>query len=198
MLRPSAIHEPIVLSPLRRNRPPEQTGPYGDNMKPDRTDRLDNLVRIESIKQLKHRYWRACDAKDVNGFRRCFITQGARVDYGPLGTFDDAEPMAKIFEQVALHKVDGQYVIFDMHHGFHPDITLTSETTATGHWTLKFRQVNLIDRTETVMTGEYDDEYVVEDDEWRMAASTLTERWSLRRPLDDDATVHAGTFADPA
>ncbi|ETA05570.1 bile acid 7-alpha dehydratase [Gordonia sp. CNJ-863] len=167
-------------------------------MKPDRTDRLDNLVRIESIKQLKHRYWRACDAKDVNGFRRCFITQGARVDYGPLGTFDDAEPMAKIFEQVALHKVDGQYVIFDMHHGFHPDIILTSETTATGRWTLKFRQVNLIDRTETVMTGEYDDEYVVEDDEWRMAASTLTERWSLRRPLDDDATVHAGTFADPA
>ncbi len=32
-----------------------------------------------------------------------------------------------------------------------------------------------------------------------MAASTLTERWSLRRPLGDDATVHAGgTFADPA
>ncbi len=166
----------------------------------DATHCLVDLARIEAIKQLKYRYWRACDARDVNGFRSCFIARGARIDYGPLGTFDDAEPMAKIFEQIALHKVDGQYVIFDMHHGFHPDITLTSETTATGRWTLKFRQVNLIERTETVMAGgEYDDDYVVEDGEWKMAASRLTERWSLRRPpLGDDCTVHAGTFADPA
>ncbi|MCZ4653892.1 nuclear transport factor 2 family protein [Gordonia amicalis] len=165
-------------------------------MDTDATRRLDELAHIEAIKQLKHRYWRSCDAKDVNGFRSCFIARGARIDYGPLGTFDDAEPMATIFEQVALHKVDGQYVIFDMHHGHHPDITLTSETTATGRWTLKFRQVNLLDRTETVMTGEYDDEYVVEDDEWKMSASKLTERWSLRRPLGDDTTVRAGTFHD--
>ena len=163
------------------------SNPYGGVMDTDAT-------RIEAIKQLKYRYWRACDAKDVNGFRSCFIDLGARIDYGQLGTFDDAEPMARLFEQVALHQVDGQYVIFDMHHGFHPDITLTSDTTATGRWTLKFRQVNLLDRTETVMTGEYDDEYVVEEGEWKMSASTLTERWSLRRPLGGDATVHAGIF----
>ncbi|MHC3003279.1 nuclear transport factor 2 family protein [Gordonia sp. GN26] len=163
-------------------------------MDADATRRLDELAHIEAIKQLKHRYWRACDAKDVNGFRSCFIAQGARIDYGRLGVFDDVEPMAKIFEQVARHKVGGEYAIFDMHHGLHPDITLTSETTAAGRWTLKFRQVNLIDRTETVMTGEYDDEYVVEGGEWKMSASKLTERWSLRRPLGPDATVHAGTF----
>ncbi|WP_439028793.1 nuclear transport factor 2 family protein [Gordonia terrae] len=161
----------------------------------DAVGRLDQLAHIEAIKHLKYRYWRACDAKDPSGFRSCFIQKGARIDYGPLGTFDDAEPMAQIFEQVALHRVDGQYVILDMHHGFHPDIALTSDTTATGRWTLKFRQVNLLDRTETVMAGEYSDEYVVEDGEWKMAASTLTERWSVRRPLGDDATVRTGTFA---
>ncbi len=153
-----------------------------------------DATRIEAIKQLKYRYWRACDAKDVNGFRHCFIQQGARIDYGPLGTFDDAEPMAKIFGQVALHQVDNQYVIFDMHHGHHPELILTSETTATGRWTLEFRQVNLLDRTETLMTGEYDDEYLVESGEWKMSASKLTVRWSLRRPLGDDAEVRAGTF----
>lgn len=155
----------------------------------DLARRLDDLDRIEAIKQLKHRYWRACDGKDPNGFRRCFIRSGARIDYGPLGAFDDATPMTRIFEQVALHRVDGQYVILDMHHGLHPDITLTSATTATGRWTLKFRQVNLLDRTELLMTGEYDDEYQIEDGEWKMSASTLTPRWSLRRPLGEDTVV---------
>ncbi|NED61112.1 nuclear transport factor 2 family protein, partial [Streptomyces sp. SID10244] len=76
------------------------------------TSRLDDLDRVEAIKQLKHRYWRACDGKDPKGFRDCFIRSGARIDYGPLGAYDDAEPMAKIFGQVALHRVDGEYVIF--------------------------------------------------------------------------------------
>lgn len=160
----------------------------------DLARRLDDLDRIEAIKQLKHRYWRACDGKDPKGFRDCFIASGARIDYGPLGAFDDAEPMAAIFDQVALHRVDGEYVIFDMHHGLHPEITLTSDTTATGRWTLKFRQVNLLDRTETVMTGEYDDEYVVEGGTWKMSASTLTERWSVTRPLGDNAVIRSGTF----
>ena len=160
----------------------------------DLTRRLDDLDRIEAIKQLKHRYWRACDGKDPKTFRDCFIASGARIDYGPLGAHDDAEPMAQIFAQVVLHQVDGEYVFLDMHHGMHPDITLTSKTTATGRWTLKFRQVNLHDRTETLMTGEYDDEYVVEDGRWKMSASTLTERWALHRPLGDDAVLRPGTF----
>lgn len=165
-----------------------------DNPDHDLARRLDDLDRIEVIKQLKHSYWRACDRKDPKGFRDCFIASGARIDYGPLGAFDDAEPMAAIFAQVALHRVDGEYVIFDMHHGLHPEITLTSDTTATGRWTLKFRQVNLLDRTETVMTGEYDDEYVVEGGTWKMSASTLTERWSVTRPLGDNAVIRPGTF----
>ncbi|NED69954.1 nuclear transport factor 2 family protein, partial [Streptomyces sp. SID10244] len=48
---------------------------------------------------------------------------------------------------------------------------------------------------ETIMTGEYDDEYVVEDGEWKMSASTMTERWSIRRPLGDGAQLRPGTFA---
>lgn len=164
-------------------------------MTDDLARRLDDLDRVTAIQQLKYRYFRACDGKDAAAFRDCFVRSGARIDYGPLGRYDDAEPLAAIFGQVARHRVDGRFVVFDMHHGTHPDITLTSPSTATGRWTLKFRQVNLLDRTETLMTGEYADEYVIEDGAWKMAASTLTERWRLRRPLGPDAEVVPGEFA---
>ncbi|MEV0358744.1 nuclear transport factor 2 family protein [Nocardia sp. NPDC050697] len=156
--------------------------------------RLDDLDRIAAIEQLKYRYLRACDAKDATAFRACFVRSGARIDYGPLGRYDDAEPMAALFGRVARHRVDDEFVIFDMHHAVHPRITLTSATTATGAWTLQFRQVNLLDRTETLMTGEYRDEYLLEEGAWLMSASTLTERWRLRRPLGPDAILTPGAF----
>ncbi len=150
--------------------------------------------QIAAIERLKYRYWRASDATDADAFRGCFVRDGTRIDYGPMGTFDDADALTDIFRRVALHKVDGRFAILDMHHGMHPDITLTSETTATGRWSLRFRQVNLLDRTETVMLGEYNDEYVVEDGEWEIAASKLTERWRMRQPLSPDVEITEGTF----
>lgn len=160
--------------------------------------RIDALEQIEAIKMLKYRYWRACDAKDPRGFRDCFIASGARIDYGALGSFDDVEPMAQIFEKVALHTVDGKHVIFDMHHGMHPEITLTGDGTATGRWTLRFRQVNLIEKTEVSSTGEYDDEYVLVDGEWKMSRCSFTETWSMVRPLDPATVVNEGTFGGAA
>lgn len=151
--------------------------------------RVEALEQIEAIKHLKYRYWRACDSKDPDGFRRCFIASGAHINYGRLGAFDDVEPMAKIFTQVALYKVDGQHVIFDMHHGMHPEITLTGPDTATGRWSLRFRQLNMIERTEVLATGEYADEYVVEDGEWKMSRCVFTEIWSMTRSLDPSVTV---------
>lgn len=146
-------------------------------------DRLAALEQIEAIKALKHRYFRACDAKDPDTLRSCFI-DSADIDYGPLGDFADADHLATVFRRIALHTVDGRPVILDMHHGLHPDIALTGPGRATGRWTLKFRQLNLIERTERLLTGEYDDDYVLQDGVWKMARSHFRQLWSLTRPLD--------------
>ncbi|WP_026918848.1 nuclear transport factor 2 family protein [Gordonia shandongensis] len=152
------------------------------------------LEAIEAVKALKHRYWRACDGKDPAGFRSCFVTRGAVVDYGRLGAFDDVEPMAAIFERVALARVDGRYAVLDMHHGANPEITVLGPGRARGRWSLQFRQINTVARTDTVTVGEYDDEYVVEDGQWRMAVCRFVERWSVSRPLGTDEQIVEGTF----
>ncbi|MFF4235974.1 nuclear transport factor 2 family protein [Actinomadura geliboluensis] len=156
---------------------------------PDLAARVARLEAVEAIKALKHRYLRACDAKDPAEFRACFIASGASIDYGRLGAFDDADGIAQVFERIALQKIDGRNAILDMHHALHPDITVHSETSASGRWTLKFRQVNLFDNTETVATGEYDDEYVIEDGRWKMSKCHFHRSWSITRPIGPDCRV---------
>ena len=65
-------------------------------------------------------------------------------------------------------------------------------------WTLRFRQVNLLDNTEKLMTGEYDDEYVLEDGEWRMSKCQFTETWAMTRPLPAETVITEGAFAEVA
>ncbi len=149
--------------------------------------RLARWEAVEQIKELKHRYFRACDAKDPRGFRECFIA-GAPVDYGELGS-TDAEGMAAVFESIALQQVEGRHVILDMHHGMHASIDVHDDSTATGRWTLRFRQVNLIDNTETVTSGEYDDDYLRRDGQWKMSACRFRRNWSITRPIDTDCRI---------
>lgn len=148
----------------------------------------------EAIEQLKYRYWRACDAKDPEAFRSCFVASGGVLDFGPLGR-TDPDTMVGIFRQIALATAeDGGPRILDMHHGFMPSITVeapgpgTQPSRATGTWTLQFRQVDRDKGTETLSTGEYSDVYVIEDGRWVMAECLFTPGWSVTRTLDD-ATV---------
>lgn len=155
----------------------------------DTATRLARLEAVAAIEAVKHRYFRACDAKDPAAFRSCFVRAGSQLDYGELGT-TDADGMAAVFERIALEVVDGRHVVLDMHHGVHPDIRIVDEDHATGSWTLRFRQVNLTEGIERVLSGEYDDAYVREDGEWKIARCTFRAQWSITRPLSDDVVVH--------
>ncbi|NUS93726.1 MAG: nuclear transport factor 2 family protein [Nocardia sp.] len=154
----------------------------------DLARRITLLETIEAIKALKHRYFRACDAKDPVRFRECFVSQGSVLDYGELGV-SDADGMASVFETIALRQVDGRHMVLDMHHGLHPDITVHADGTAAGRWTLQFRQVNLLDHTDSLSTGEYDDSYVLEDGRWKIAVSRFRRIWSITRPVDETCRI---------
>lgn len=147
--------------------------------------RLARLEAVQQIMALKHRYLRACDNKDPVGFRAAFIREGAVIDFGPMGSFPDADGIAAVYEQIALRKEDGAHTVLDMHHAVHPDIEVTGAETAQGRWSLRFRQIDLAASTETVAAMEYRDRYVVEDGEWKMSHSRSMPLWSLTRPLGE-------------
>ena len=94
--------------------------------------RIARLEAIEEIKALKYRYWRACDGKDPEGFRAAFIAKGAFIDFGPLGSFDDADGIAEVYSAIAPQKDQDRHLTLDLHHGVHPDIRITGDAGATG------------------------------------------------------------------
>lgn len=142
------------------------------------------LEAIEAIRQLKHRYLRACDRKEPDTFRECFVARGASVDYGPrMGRFEDADGIAAVYGRVALERVDGAYNVLDMHHGLQEIIEVTSDTEATGAWTLRFRQIDRREGVERVSAIEYDDRYEVEDGQWRIRSCQVRTLWTLVTPL---------------
>jgi len=144
---------------------------------------------VERIKALKYSYFRACDGKNPDGFRATFVHSGSEVDYGPLGS-TDADGMCDLFRRIALATDDeGNYTVLDMHHGMHPVITVTGPGRASGQWTLRFRSLNLSDRSETILSGEYDDVYVLENDRWKIQRTSFRTLWRMTRPIPDDVIV---------
>jgi hypothetical protein len=152
--------------------------------------RLAAVEAVQAIETLKHRYWRACDLKDPVAFRRCFLSRGAIIDYGPTLQFDDADDLTAVFLRVALQRDEaGRALVLDMHHGSNPDITVLDATSARGRWSLRIRQLDLARRTEKVSALEYEDGYLVEDGEWRISTTRSRVCWSITRPLTGDVVL---------
>lgn len=122
---------------------------------------------IEAIKQLKARYFRTLDSKDWAGYRQVF-TDDVVIDTtgsgGELITGADAF-LAYIRETLA-----GTTTV---HHGHMPEITLTSETTATGIWALQ-DIVIWPGGMRLDGYGHYYETYEKGEDGWRIATSKLT------------------------
>ena len=131
--------------------------------------RLQRLEDIEAIKQLKARYLCACDRKQVDIIRNCFIAGPAVIDYGPVGRFDHREGLIDAFNEQGNH----DYII-DMHHGQNPQIVIIDEHHARATWQLYFHQLNHKNQTVTQLGAFYDDEYVKQDGEWRISRTVST------------------------
>lgn len=95
-------------------------------------DAVEKLLALEDLKSLKARYFRCVDTKDWNGFEAVFA---------PDAQFDISDDVpgciitgaAKIRETASVPLTG----CVSVHHGHCPEITLTSDNTATGIWPME-------------------------------------------------------------
>jgi len=140
--------------------------------------RLGALEDIEAIKRLKHRYWRCLDLKLWDEMIGCF-TDDATVDYGG-GRYRFAGVDAIMrFLRDSLARESGA---LGYHHGHHPEIELTGETTARGVWALDNYLFNVAQKRGVRIAAYYGDEYVKVGGEWKIRYTGYTyvfhEEWS--------------------
>jgi hypothetical protein len=146
--------------------------------------RLQALEDLNAIKDLKARYLRACDRKQPDQMRECFVAQGARIEADGFPAFNDREGWVQLFTELAVSNPN----IMDMHHGQNPQIVLTGPDSASGVWDLHFSQVNVKERTVVNMAGEYRDEYLRQDGRWLIKSSKFRQTSFQMRKVAEDGS----------
>lgn len=115
----------------------------------------DQLAAVAEIEQLKFRYFRLLDLKRFDELGR-LLTEDATAAYEDgASSFTGRQAIVDFL----VRSLSDPGIISE-HHGHHPEITLTSATTAEGTWYLQDRVVIPRFDLEIGGTAFYDDRYV--------------------------------------
>ncbi len=145
--------------------------------------RVAALEDINAIRQLKARYLRACDLKQVDDLRDTLLPRGVRLDYQNFPLFTDREDFIATFESMAC-----QGGVYDLHHAGNADIELTGPDEARGRWTLNFRTIILGLRSVTQLVVDYQDVYRRQDGRWWIAESVSRISSMLTEEIAEDGS----------
>lgn len=131
---------------------------------------------LEAIRQLKARYCRFLDTKDLDSWRSVFtsdvvVTLDMAVSTG--GADPLTAPPIEGVDNFAPTVMGGLEGVATMHHCHTPELTLTSATTATGIWAMEDWLI-FPDGRELHGAGHYHETYVKRDGAWRIKTLHLT------------------------
>lgn len=137
---------------------------------------LDELLAIHAIQRLKHRYLRCLDQKAWDELATCF-TDDAHASYGGGAKELDGRDAILAF----LTESMGSTGMLTSHRCTQPEIDLLSTTEATGVWALEDVVIHQDFGVTIHGASFYEDRYVKDDGEWRIAATgyrrTYEEIW---------------------
>ena len=150
-----------------------------------------DLESIELIKQLKARYFRFLDTRNLEGLKTVFTSDATASFIG--GDYDFQLDGWEQLEAFYKKSFTGQN--FGMHNGHHPEICVDGDT-ATGIWYLQDIFVSLEHNINIVGSALYDDDYRREDGQWRIARTGYKRLWEEHQNRGDDIRLRVKPIAD--
>ncbi len=129
----------------------------------------DSAIELEAIRQLKYAYFRTLDLKQFDALGE-LLTEDATSSYEDGKTV--LAGRAAIVEWLASVLADPGMVT--EHHGHHPEIAITGDTTAEGTWYLQDRVIIPAADLEIGGTAFYEDRYRLTPGGWRIAHTGYT------------------------
>ena len=127
---------------------------------------MSTLEEIESIKKLKYKYFRCLDSKRWAELAECFTPDATSAYDGGKYSFQGREQILGFLEGAL-----GRPTMITLHQGHHPEIELTSPTTATGTWYLEDQVIDAKRNTTLRGAAFYHDEYVKLDGAWKLQST---------------------------
>jgi SnoaL-like domain len=143
---------------------------------------------LEELRQLKARYCRFLDTKDVESWRGVFTTDVVvtlDMAVGVGGADPETAPPLEGVDNFVPMVLGGLEGVATMHHCHTPELALTSATSATGIWAMEDLLI-FGDGRELHGAGHYHETYEKHDGSWRIKTLHLT-RTILRMSGDDPA-----------
>lgn len=122
---------------------------------------------IESIKQLKGRYFRTMDTRDWDAMRRVFC------DDLVMDTTESGGNVMQGADRCIAFLKETLAGVITVHHGHTPEIELLSATTAKGIWAME-DMLRWPDGTELHGYGHYHESYQKVDGHWAINSLKLT------------------------
>jgi hypothetical protein len=139
-------------------------------------DRIQELLDIEAIKQLKARYFRFLDTKEFGKMRPLF-TEDASLYFDDDAQFFGGAPGGKATPEGVISRLT-EYLgpAQSVHHGHMPEIEVLGDGKARGIWAMvdyvEFRSEPHRQGIEGY--GHYHEEYRKEDGVWKISSMRLT------------------------
>ena len=141
----------------------------------------DDLIELEAIRRLKHRYVRCLDEKKWDELREVF-TDDAVASYGDGDYHYEGRDAILGF----LTKALGDHSMITSHRVGQEEIDFTGPDSATATWALS--DVVIIPPANMTITGAafYHDEYVKLGGEWKIRRTGYQRIYEQREPRDND------------
>jgi hypothetical protein len=145
---------------------------------------------LEAIKRLKYKYMRCIDRKLWDELPDVFVPDATAAYSSGKYAFTGREAILDF-----LSKSMGSPRFLSSHTVHHPEIELTSPTTARAQWALE-DIVHILDANLTIQGAAlYEDEYVKGDDgQWRIQHTGYSRTWEQMLPRDPGTKLTASLW----